>query len=86
MAENVDFSVREFIDENMWFFIYDDFCINRRVIKKFFKELDKNGKKFYMWYVYANIHLDENRKNKIWDYLNNDEPEYEMILLHNRKI
>lgn len=83
--KKVDFSQCEFIEENMWFFTYNDFCTHRRIIKKHYQELDSNGKRFYMWYVYANIHLDEARKNKIWDYLNSDEPEYEMILVHNRK-
>ena len=28
MAKNTDFSVCEFIDENMWFFTFNDFCEN----------------------------------------------------------
>lgn len=85
MKENVDFSKCQFIKEYMWFYTYKDFCNNRKIIKKYFNEMDKNGKLFYMWYVYANINMDEIQKNKIWDYLNSDAIEYEMILMHNRR-
>lgn len=81
----VDFSVCEFINENMWFFTYEDFCNNRYAIKRLFKGLDKNGRRFYMWYVYANIRMDENHKNWIWDFLN----EYDLngieLLKHMKK-
>lgn len=70
MREKVDFSVCEFIDENMWFFTYADFCENRAIIKRMFDSLKYPGKKFYMWYVYANVHTSEQQKNKIWNYLN----------------
>lgn len=70
MAKKVDFSVCEFINENMWFFTYNDFCENRFAIKKLFNELDRNGKIFYMWYVYSNVRINEQLKNAIWDYLN----------------
>lgn len=85
MENKIDFSQCRFIHDNMWFFTYQDFCANRKVIKRMFKELDRDGKMFYMWYVYANIHMDEQRKNRIWDYLNSDEPEYEMMLIYYRR-
>lgn len=70
----IDFSQCRFISENMWFITYTDFCDNRRGIRRLFNELDKNGKEFYMWYVYANIHMKECHKNAIWDYLNDYDP------------
>ena len=70
MENKIDFSVCEFINENLSFYTYYDFCDNRKVIKKLFKNLNRNGKLFYMWYVYANIHMNETFKNAIWDYLN----------------
>ena len=70
MNNNIDFSICEFIEENMWFFTYYDFCDNRKCIKQLFNRLNKQQKKFYKWYVYANIHMNETFKNRIWDYLN----------------
>lgn len=70
MTENIDFSICDFIDEQMWFFTYYDFCDNRKEIKHLFKTLTPQQKKFYMWYVYANIHMNETFKNYIWDFLN----------------
>ena len=34
MKENFDLSVCEFIEENMWFYTYIDFCDNAILIKK----------------------------------------------------
>lgn len=82
MTKKVDFSVCEFINENMWFFTYNDFCKNRFAIKKLFNELDRNGKIFYMYYVYANVRINEQLKNAIWDYLNEfDEKGFELLRL-----
>jgi DNA integrity scanning protein DisA with diadenylate cyclase activity len=83
--EKVDFSKCRFIKERMWFYTFQDFCDNRKIIKRYFNELDRDGKLFYMWYVYANVNIDEMRKNRIWDYLNSDEVQYEMLLVHNTK-
>lgn len=81
MEKNVDFSVCEFIDENMWFFTYNDFCDHAKLIKNLFQKLERNGKKFYMWYVYSNIHMSETYKNAIWDYLNQEPAEYYIRLI-----
>lgn len=70
----------KFIDNEMQFITYIDFCENRKAIKQLFKSLSTNGKLFYKWYVYANIHTNEFYKNKIWDYLN-DYDEYGIELL-----
>lgn len=76
----VDFSKCRFIKENMWFFTYQDFCDNRRIIKKMFQEMDKDGRLFYMYYVYAS-RIKENLQNAIWDYLNFPDIGYEAELL-----
>ena len=62
-----------FIKEEMWFFTYQDFCQARYGIKRLFKEMDKNGKLFYMWYVYASL-IKRDLQNAIWDYLNDYDP------------
>lgn len=79
--KKVDFSQCEFISQNMWFYTYEDFCDNCFIIKRMFLNLDKNGRKFYMWYVYSNINMDEKHKNRIWDFLNiNDQQSYLKLL------
>lgn len=80
--EQYDFSICKFIDEEMWFFTYYDFCDNRHNIKQLFETLDKNQKLFYKWYIFANIHMNETYKNAIWDYLNQFEEYYEINLLN----
>lgn len=66
-----DFSECEFIDEEMKFYTYNDFIQNCYAIKRLYnKYLSNNGKLFYMWYLYSNIHLTMHQKNKAWDYIN----------------
>lgn len=65
-----DFSDCEFIENQLKFYTYNDFLDNRYIIKRKFNGLTRNGKVFYKYYVYANIHITLNQKNKIWDYLN----------------
>lgn len=74
MAKNVDFSICRFIKENMWIYTYNDFCDNRKIIKKLFNELSEDGKLFYMWYLYSNINMNEYFKDAIWSYLNEYDP------------
>lgn len=75
MNKNFDFSICPFIEESMWFFTYEDFCENRYIIKRLFKILTANEKLLYRWYVYANVHTNELQKNRIWDYLNDYDPD-----------
>lgn len=70
MEDLVDFSECEFISNTMKFYTYKDFRRNCFIIKSKFKNLSRNGKLFYMWYLYANTHMAYNSKSKIWDYLN----------------
>lgn len=74
----------EFINEYLRFVTYKDFCRNCQAIKGFYNSLNKNSKRFYKWYVYANPFIDEGRKNIIWQFLNNDEPEYLERLIHTK--
>ena len=79
--ENVDFELCEFIEWNMWFVTYEDFCKKHNQIKRIYKGLSLNQKRFYKWYVYANINMDTHHKNVIWEFLNQDQIEYYMELL-----
>ena len=76
-----DFAQCEFIHLNMNFINYYDFCENCYGIKKLYQSLDKYAKRFYKWYVYANIHMDLFYKDKIWNFLNSDEPTIFLDLL-----
>ena len=81
MKPNIDFSDCAFINEEMKFYTFYDFCDNRIAMKYLFNKLNTNAKLFYMWYVYANIHMDLLFKNAIWDYLNDFCEEARMLEL-----
>lgn len=72
---DIDFTDCDFIDKNMNYLNYFDFCDTCYTIKSLYNQLDRNGKRFYKWYVYANIHMDTIYKDKIWNFLNVDLPE-----------
>ena len=62
-----------FINAEMKFYTYKDFVSNCYALKRLYENnLGKNGKIFYKWFIYANIHMTQNQKNKIWAFLNND--------------
>ena len=79
--KDVDFSVCPFIRNELCFLTYNDFCHNAKILKLIYEGLEKNAKIFYKFYVYANIHMKECFKDKIWEYLNNSEPEYYIELI-----
>lgn len=69
--EEKEFKECWFINDEMKFYSYKDFIDNCVVFKKLYDEsLGKYGKTFYKWFLYANIHITLNQKNKIWDFLN----------------
>ena len=59
----------EFIERELKFYTFEDFVINAKAIKRLYAML--NHKIFYKWYVYSH-NLSVRRKNKIWEYLNDD--------------
>ena len=76
-----DFQTCEFIDVEMSFITYDDFINKCADIKELYQQLNKYQKRFYKWYVYANIHMREQLKNAIWQYLNLNDINYYLELL-----
>lgn len=78
-----DFSECEFIHKEMTIYTFDDFYKDRYVIKKQFEQLTKNGKRFYMWYVFSNTHMSLTKKNAIWDYINDYKNDEELLLVKN---
>lgn len=79
--KDIDFSACPFLKEELCFITYEDFCNNATIIKLIFEGLERDAKIFYKWYVYANIHMTEFFKDKIWNFLNNSEPEYYIDLI-----
>lgn len=85
MNEPFDFNDCKFIDEQLRFLTYKDFCRNRILLKLSYKTLSPSAKIFYKWYVYANINMDELKKNYIWDYLNDYDDGTELLRHVNRR-
>lgn len=71
----------DFLDKRLVYYTYIDFCKRRKTIKGAFKELNLNQRRFYLWYVYANIHMSETYKNLIWDYLNDNDTDEHLLKL-----
>lgn len=82
--KDIDFTECSFIKKELCFLDYTEFCKNAFAIKKMYKELTKNGKIFFKWYVYANIHMTEYFKNNIWEFLNNEDPKIYVYLISNQ--
>ena len=78
---DIDFTACEFIRNELCFLTYVDFCFNAKIIKLFYEAMENTAKIFYKWYVYANIHMTEYFKDRIWDYLNNPDEEYYQNLI-----
>lgn len=76
-----DFEFCDFINIEMSFITYADFCKKCKTIKDLYQPLNKYQKQFYKWYVYANIHMREVHKNVIWEYLNFDDTYYYFELM-----
>lgn len=76
-----DFQFCDFIDVEMSFLTYDDFINKCSDIKQLYQQLNKYQKRFYKWYIYANIHIREQLKNTIWEYLNFNDINYYLDLL-----
>lgn len=76
-----DFSDCEFIENEMKFYTFTDFCRNRYALKRLYRLLSRNGRIFYKYYVYANTHMATNFKNRIWDYLNDYIEDAELLAI-----
>lgn len=83
MMTESDYKECRYIDIEMRFTTYDSFLEDARAIKRLYKQL--NHKIFYKWYVYANIHISLDRKNKMWCYLNDDLTYEQLVKLTKKK-
>lgn len=78
---DVDFQECKVINECLCYLTFDEFCKYRKLIAKSFNDLSDNGKLFYKFYIYANIHMELNYKDMIWSYVNSPTVENESDLL-----
>ena len=76
-----DLSECNFLDKRLKYYTYIDFCKRRKSIKKAYQQLTTNQRQFYLWYVYANLHMTETYKNTIWDYLNDYDTDEHLLKL-----
>ena len=76
-----DLSNCKIIKEPLVFYTYYDFCNNRNIIKHYFSKFDDLQKEFYKYYIYANTHCLLMFKNRIWEFLNNDCEEEDLLRL-----
>lgn len=79
---DVDFRECRVIKDCLCFLTFDEFCKYRKLIVKSFAELSEDGKLFYKFYVYANIHMELNYKDAIWSYVNFPTAENELNLIN----
>lgn len=79
---DVDFKECRVIENCLCYLTFDEFYKFREVITKAFNELSKDGKLFYKYYVYANIHMKLNCKDAIWSYINSPTAENEIELIN----
>ena len=77
---NADFRWCEFIEIEMSFVTFEDFMNKCTTIKEIYQSLGRQQKRFYKWYVYANINIPINVKNTMWEYLNLDDRVYYLEL------
>ena len=69
MMREEDYKECQFINTEMVFYTYEDFVENAYAIRRLYSVL--RNKLFYRWYVYSHT-LSLKRKDKIWEFLNND--------------
>lgn len=74
-----DLSKCKIIKEPITFYTYNDFIEKRHVIRYCFNRFDDLQKEFYKYYVYANTHCILMYKDRIWDFLNGDCDENELL-------
>ena len=75
---NVDLSDCKFLDIDLRFYTYTEFCSKNRLIKKKYERLNDVQKTFYHYYIYANQHMTQTYKDRIQEYLNDDCDEKEL--------
>ena len=76
---NVDLSDCKFLDIRYTFYTYNEFVEKRNVFKRNYNKLSSIQKEFYHYYIYANTHMTLPYKDRIWDFLNDDCSEEDLL-------
>lgn len=71
---------REFFDIRMLYYGLDEFYEKRVLIKSVFMLQDLKTQYLYRYYVYSRAFIDDNFKNSIWEYLQDDLSDLEFRL------
>lgn len=74
-----DLSNCKIIKEPITFYNYYDFVEKRFIIKYYYDRFTDIQREFYKYYVYANSHMIQMYKDRIWDFLNGDCSEKELL-------
>lgn len=61
----------DFIIHEMNFYSWEDFLVRAERLKTLYSSSNSLVKQLYIWYVYSR-RMTVRRKNKVWDYLNNN--------------
>lgn len=75
---NIDISNWEFLDKDLKYYTFDEFCSKNRLIKYKFEQLTDTQKAIYHLYIYANQHMTQTYKDRIMEYLMEDCDEEEL--------
>jgi len=68
----IDWENLNFLDYDLRFYTYDEFCKRCKRIKFKYSKLNTNQKIFYHFYIYANQHMLLLYKDRIQDYLEDE--------------
>lgn len=61
------------------YYVFNDFVCKRKHIKKVYENMVYEKRRIYKYYVYANVNMNNRKKDIIWDYLNESVEENELF-------
>ena len=74
-----DLSNCKIIKDPIIFYTYPECCEKRFIIKYYYDRFNDIQKEFYKYYVYSNSHMIQMYKDRIWDFLNEDCTEKDLL-------
>lgn len=73
---------KDFFDERLLYYGLDEFYKKRLIIKTTLMSLPRNEQFLYRMYVYSRAFISDTWKNNIWDYLQDDITEVELLNMY----
>lgn len=73
---------KDFFDERLLYYGLDEFYRKRLIIKTTLMSLPRNEQFLYRMYVYSRAFISDTWKNNIWDYLQDDITEVELLNMY----